>query len=97
MSRFSTRPWKLDRDCIRDSRGNIIAKLYHRDGESAAERKKSFRNGLVLSKAPELLAALNATTESLENWVELQDDEDARDYDAKALSTAHDLIDELEK
>ena len=97
MIRLSPRPLKLDHDYIRDASGNIIAKLYHHDEESETERKRSFRNGLLLSKAPELLAALRATTESMDNWVELQDDEDARDCDDKALSTAHDLINKLEK
>ena len=62
MSRISPHPWKLDHDYIRDARGYIIAKLYHHDEESETARKRSFRNGLLLSKAPALLAALKAAT-----------------------------------
>jgi hypothetical protein len=36
----------------------------------------------------ELLAALKATRESLAGWLEIQDDEDAREHDAKAMTAA---------
>ena len=46
----------------------------------------------LVSLNAELLAALRSTTESLEAWVEIADDEDQREYDHKALADARAVI-----
>jgi hypothetical protein len=45
----------------------------------------------------ELLSALQNTVGCLEAWVEIQDDEDARPWDATAIRKANALINRLEK
>lgn len=45
----------------------------------------------------ELLAALKSTTSALEAWVEIQDEEDARDSDDIAIKRANRIIKRVEK
>lgn len=42
--------------------------------------------------APDLLQALKLTLHSLENWIEVQSDEDKRDYDNEAVEAAYQAL-----
>jgi hypothetical protein len=84
----------------------MIAELYaHRFGSAdnvpghgmndlAGSNKEGCQhaNARLIEAAPRLLKALESTLNSLENWVEIQDAEDARDYDAKAIAEARAVI-----
>jgi hypothetical protein len=59
------------------------------------DRQKERAN--LIAVAPQLLSALKSVTHALESWVDIQDDEDARDSDATAIKKANALINRLEK
>ena len=61
-----------------------------------ANAQEQFRTRLMVA-APDLLDALEETLGCLENWMEIADEEDQRDYDRDAVKKAHAIIKKLKR
>lgn len=58
--------------------GGMVAGVFSRNGDDAR----------LITAAPDMLAALEATLAGLEAWVEIADDDDKRDSDNEAIAMA---------
>jgi hypothetical protein len=58
------------------------------DRRAAVADRHDANNAKLMSKAPDLHRALEATLAALKNWMEIADDDDVRDYDFEAVAMA---------